>query len=49
MKEVPLEPFGDNDFKAVGGSFGNKFITFEPGNDGSMSLKWRDYVFKREP
>src|SRR5262245_5072726 len=49
MKEVPLEPYGDNDFKAAGGSFGNKFITFEPGNDGSMRLKWRDYVFKREP
>jgi CubicO group peptidase (beta-lactamase class C family) len=49
MKEVPLEPFGDNDFKAAGGSFGNKFITFEPGNDGSMRLKWRNYVFKRQP
>lgn len=49
MKEVPLEPFGDNDFKAAGGSFGNKFITFEPGNDGRMRLKWRDYVFEREP
>jgi hypothetical protein len=49
MKEVPLEPFGDNDFKIAGGSFGNKFITFEPGNDGSMRLKWRNYVFKRHP
>ncbi len=49
MKEVPLEPFGDNDFKAAGGSFGNKFITFEPGTDGSMRLKWRNYVFKRQP
>jgi CubicO group peptidase (beta-lactamase class C family) len=49
MKEVPLEPFGDNEFKAAGGSFGNKFITFEPGNDGSMRLKWRTYVFKRQP
>jgi CubicO group peptidase (beta-lactamase class C family) len=49
MKEVPLEPFGENEFKAAGGSFGNKFITFEPGNDGSMRLKWRNYVFKRQP
>src|SRR5262245_43788744 len=49
MKEVPLEPFGDNEFKAAGGSFGNKFITFERGNEGSMRLKWRNYVFKRQP
>jgi D-alanyl-D-alanine carboxypeptidase len=49
MKEVPLEPFGDNEFKAAGGSFGNKFITFESGNDGSMRLKWRNYVFNRQP
>jgi CubicO group peptidase (beta-lactamase class C family) len=49
MKEVPLEPYGDNEFKAAGGSFGNKFITFEPGEDGSMRLKWRNYVFKRQP
>jgi len=49
MKEVPLESYGDNDFKAAGGSFGNKFITFEPGNDGSMRLKWPNYVFKRQP
>jgi CubicO group peptidase (beta-lactamase class C family) len=49
MKEVPLEPFGNDDFKIAGGSFGNKFITFEPGNDGSMVLKWRNYVFKRQP
>src|SRR5215471_10179399 len=48
-KDVPLEPFGNNDFKIAGGSFGNKFITFEPGNDGSMRLKWRNYVFKRQP
>ena len=49
MKEVPLEPFGNNDFKIAGGSVGNKFITFESGNDGSMRLKWRNYVFKRQP
>jgi len=49
MKEVPLESYGDNEFKAAGGSFGNKFITFESGNDGSMRLKWRNYVFKRQP
>jgi len=49
MKEVPLEPFGNNDFKIAGGSVGNKFITFESGNDGSMRLKWRTYVFKRQP
>lgn len=49
MKDVPLEPFGENEFKAAGGSFGNKFITFVPGDNGSMSLKWREYVFKRKP
>jgi hypothetical protein len=48
-KEVPLAPYGNNDFKIEGGSFGNKFITFESGKDGSMELKWRDYVFKRQP
>lgn len=48
MKEVPLEPFGNNDFKIAGGSVGNKFITFEPGNDGGMILKWRNYTFKRQ-
>ena len=48
-KEVPLEHFGNSDFKIAGGSFGNKFITFESGKDGSMELKWRDYVFKRQP
>lgn len=48
MKEVPLESFGNNDFKIAGGSVGNKFITFEPGNDGGMSLKWRTYTFKRQ-
>ena len=48
MKDVPLEPFGGNEFKAAGGSFGNKFLSFEPGNDGSMRLKWRNYVFERQ-
>lgn len=49
MKGVPLEPFGNNDFKIDGGSVGNKFITFESGNDGIMVLKWRNYVFRRQP
>jgi CubicO group peptidase (beta-lactamase class C family) len=49
MKEIPLEPFGNNDFKIAGGSVGNKFITFESGNDGNMILKWRNYIFKRQP
>jgi CubicO group peptidase (beta-lactamase class C family) len=49
LKEVPLAPYGNNDFKIEGGSFGNKFITFESGKDGSMVLKWRNYVFKRQP
>jgi CubicO group peptidase (beta-lactamase class C family) len=48
MKEVPLEPYGDNVFRAAGGSVGNKFITFESGNDGSMRLKWRNYTFNRQ-
>ena len=49
MKEVPLVSYGNNVFKLDGGSVGNKFITFESGNDGSMRLKWRNYVFKRQP
>lgn len=48
MKEVPLEPYGGNVFKIGGGSVGNKFITFESRNDRSMTLKWRNYVFKRQ-
>jgi len=48
MKEVPLEPFGDNVFRVVGGSFYGNFITFEPGNDGSMKLKWRSFIFNRK-
>jgi CubicO group peptidase (beta-lactamase class C family) len=49
MKEVPLVPYGTNVFKIDGGSVGNKFITFEAGNDGSMILRWRNYIFKRQP
>jgi hypothetical protein len=47
MKEVPLEPYGDNVFRIGGGSVGNKFITFETGNDGGMRLKWRNYTFNK--
>jgi CubicO group peptidase (beta-lactamase class C family) len=47
LKEVPLVSYGNNDFKIDGGSFGNKFITFESGNDGSMRLKWRNYTFNK--
>jgi len=32
----------------AGGSFGGNFITFEPGNDGSMRLKWRNYTFNKQ-
>jgi hypothetical protein len=49
MKEVPLEPYGNNVFKIAGGSVGNKFITFDAGNDGSIVLNWRNFVFKRQP
>ena len=50
VKETPLQPFGGNDFKINGGSFGNKFIAFEPGNDGTVRLlKWKNYVFTRQP
>jgi CubicO group peptidase (beta-lactamase class C family) len=49
LKGVPLAPYGNHDFKIEGGSFGNKFITFEPANDGSMRLKWRTYTFNRQP
>jgi hypothetical protein len=48
MKEVPLVSYGNNAFKIDGGSVGNKFITFEQGNDGSMRLKWRNYTFNRQ-
>jgi len=49
MKEVPLVDYGHNEFKIDGGSFGNKFIKFEPVNDGSMRLEWRTYTFNRKP
>jgi len=49
IKDVPLVSYGNNDFKIDGGSFGNKFITFEPGIDGSVRLKWRTYTFNRQP
>ena len=48
MKEVPLNPFGDNVFHVGGGSFGGNFVTFETASDGSMSLKWRNYTFKKQ-
>jgi CubicO group peptidase (beta-lactamase class C family) len=49
VKETPLTAYGNNEFKIDGGSFGNKFIVFEPGSDGSMRLKWRTYTFNRQP
>ena len=49
MKETPLEPFGGNVFRVVGGSFYGNFMTFDSNKDGGMSLKWRNYVFKRQP
>lgn len=48
MKETPLEPFGDNVFRVVGGSFYGNFITFETGNDGGIRLKWRNYTFNKQ-
>ena len=48
MKETPLEPFGGNVFYVAGGSFYGNFITFEPGTDGGMKLKWRNYTFNRQ-
>ena len=48
MKETPLEPFGGSVFRVDGGSFHGNFITFEPGNDGGMRLKWRNYTFDRQ-
>ncbi|PYS56826.1 MAG: hypothetical protein DMF74_27625, partial [Acidobacteria bacterium] len=48
MKEIPLEPFGDNVFHVDGGSFYGNFITFESSNDGIIALKWRRYTFKRQ-
>jgi CubicO group peptidase (beta-lactamase class C family) len=49
LKDVPLASYGNDDFKIEGGSFGNKFIRFESENDGVVALKWRNYVFKRQP
>lgn len=48
MKEIPLEPFGDNVFRVDGGSFYGNFITFESSNDGIIALKWRNYTFNRQ-
>jgi CubicO group peptidase (beta-lactamase class C family) len=48
LKEVPLTAYSHNEFKIEGGSLGNKFIRFESGNDGTATLKWRNYVFKRQ-
>lgn len=48
MKEIPLKPFGENVFYVDGGSFYGNFITFEPGDDGSMRLKWRNYTFNKQ-
>ena len=48
MKGIPLEPFGDNVFRVVGGSFYGNFITFESSNDGIVALKWRNLTFKRQ-
>ena len=49
MKETPLAPYGGNVFRVDGGSFYGNFMTFESNQDGSMVLKWRNYVFKRQP
>jgi CubicO group peptidase (beta-lactamase class C family) len=49
MKEIPLEPFGENVFRVSGGSFYGNFITFESGKDGVTALKWRNFTFKRQP
>ena len=49
LKETPLEPFGGNVFHVAGGSFYGNFMTFESNQDGSMVLKWRKHVFKRQP
>ena len=51
MKETPLAPYGGNVFHVDGdgGSFKGNFMTFESNQDGSMVLKWRNYIFKRQP
>lgn len=49
MKETPLAPYGGNVFHVDGGSFYGNFMTFESNKDGSRVLKWRNYVFKRQP
>jgi len=48
MKEIPLEPFGENVFRVAGGSFYGNFITFESSKDGITALKWRNLTFKRQ-
>lgn len=49
MKETPLAPYGENVFYVDGGSFFGNRMSFESNKDGSMVLKWRNYVFKRQP
>ena len=43
-----LKPLGMNQSGLGGGSFGGNFVTFETASDGSMSLKWRNYTFKKQ-
>ena len=49
MKEIPLAHLGENVFRIGGSSFGGDIMTFESNQDGGMVLKWRNYVFKRQP
>ncbi len=51
MKEAPLALSGEgkNIFYIDDGSFFGNRVTFEPNKDGDMLLKWRNYVFKRQP
>src|SRR5262249_45639283 len=49
MKEIPLDPYRENVFYMRGGTFGGNRVTFESNPDGSTILKWRNYVFKRQP
>ena len=49
MKETPLAPYRQNVFYVDGGSFYGNRMTFESNQDGSMILKCRNHVFKRQP
>jgi CubicO group peptidase (beta-lactamase class C family) len=49
IEKRPLVPYSKGVFYVDGGSFFGNRMTFESNQDGSMVLKWRNHVFKRQP